>query len=112
MLIGKLDIRLVRLYTAQIVHALEYLETKKIMHRDLKPQNIMLDNNYNIKLIDFGDAKKEDEPPLEEEEQPNREENGDGSADFADDMMSMHSDGSERRGTLVGTMNYLAPEMI
>jgi serine/threonine protein kinase len=27
------------------------------MHRDLKPLNIMLDQNYNIKVIDFGDAK-------------------------------------------------------
>jgi serine/threonine protein kinase len=28
------------------------------MHRDLKPGNIMMDSNYNIKIIDFGDAKK------------------------------------------------------
>lgn len=28
------------------------------MHRDLKTQNIMLDENYNIKIIDFGEAKK------------------------------------------------------
>jgi len=27
----------------------------------------MLDENYNIKVIDFGDAKKENEPPLEDE---------------------------------------------
>lgn len=34
---------------------------KGIMHRDLKPQNIMLDENYNIKIIDFGDARKVNE---------------------------------------------------
>jgi len=37
------------------------------MHRDLKPQNLMLDENYNIKVIDFGDAKKENEPPIEDD---------------------------------------------
>jgi serine/threonine protein kinase len=30
------------------------------MHRDLKPQNIMMDENYNVKIIDFGDARKTD----------------------------------------------------
>lgn len=40
------------------------------MHRDLKPQNLLLDDNFNIKFIDFGDAKKENEPPFEDEEQP------------------------------------------
>ena len=38
------------------------------MHRDLKPQNIMLDDNYNVKVIDFGDARRVNEPPIEEEE--------------------------------------------
>lgn len=33
----KLDVNLVRLYSAQLVHVLEYLQTKEIMHRDLKP---------------------------------------------------------------------------
>ena len=29
---------------------------------------MLLDDNYNIKFIDFGDAKKENEPLLEDEE--------------------------------------------
>ena len=40
-----------KLYAAQIVHTLEYLQKKEIMHRDLKPQNLMLDDNYNIKFV-------------------------------------------------------------
>lgn len=49
-----------KLFT-QIIHVLQYLHnTKKIAHRDLKPENILLDNNNNIKLIDFGFSKSFD----------------------------------------------------
>ena len=34
----------------------------------------MLDENYNCKVIDFGDAKKVDEPPIEDEDEPLPEE--------------------------------------
>jgi len=34
---GKLDLRIVKLYTAQLVHTLQYLQKNEIMHRDLKP---------------------------------------------------------------------------
>jgi serine/threonine protein kinase len=40
------------------------------MHRDLKPQNMMLDENYNIKFIDFGDARKVDDQLDEDEISP------------------------------------------
>ena len=43
------------------------------MHRDLKPQNIMLDDYYNCKVIDFGDAKKVDEPAIEDEPEEEEE---------------------------------------
>lgn len=49
------------------MHTLSYLQECEIMHRDLKPQNLLLDKDYNIKMIDFGDAKKESELPLEDE---------------------------------------------
>ena len=38
----------------QLMNAVEYLHRLGICHRDLKPQNILLDVDYNIKLVDFG----------------------------------------------------------
>ena len=40
-----------RAYAAQLVHALAYLQQQQIMHRDLKPQNILLDDHFNLKLV-------------------------------------------------------------
>lgn len=41
----------------QICLGIEYLHKKKILHRDIKPSNIMIDDNFNIKIIDFGISK-------------------------------------------------------
>lgn len=42
----------------------------------------MLDDNYNCKVIDFGDAKKVDEEPIEEEETKDTEEGKDEEQEF------------------------------
>ena len=47
-----------RKYMKQLAQGLEYLLNKDILHRDLKPQNILLTNEYNIKITDFGFAKQ------------------------------------------------------
>tara|TARA_Y100001958_G_C21224429_1_gene549790 strand:+ start:32 stop:1312 length:1281 start_codon:yes stop_codon:yes gene_type:complete len=47
----------VKKFGSQITSALKYLFELKILHRDLKPQNILLDYQNNIKLTDFDFAK-------------------------------------------------------
>jgi eukaryotic-like serine/threonine-protein kinase len=39
-----------------VLDALDYIHSHGVVHRDLKPENIMVDENDNIKLIDFGIA--------------------------------------------------------
>ncbi|MDX2150512.1 MAG: bifunctional serine/threonine-protein kinase/formylglycine-generating enzyme family protein [Bryobacteraceae bacterium] len=43
----------------QIARALEYVHSKRIIHRDVKPENIFLDRSGKVKLMDFGIAKSE-----------------------------------------------------
>ena len=38
--------------------AISYLQENKIVHRDLSPNNILIDKNLNIKITDFGLATK------------------------------------------------------
>nr|XP_023955473.1 phosphorylase b kinase gamma catalytic chain, skeletal muscle/heart isoform isoform X2 [Chrysemys picta bellii] len=37
-----------------LLQVIQYLHSMNIVHRDLKPENILLDDNMNIKLMDFG----------------------------------------------------------
>ena len=83
---GSIDEKKVWDILIQILSGLVYLhENKKIIHRDIKPDNILMDKENNIKISDFGISaiNKED----------------------VDDMLKFH-------GTLVGPLQFIAPEMI
>ena len=44
---------------SRVCEALEFLHQRKVVHRDLKPQNIMLCEDGSVRLMDFGIAKAE-----------------------------------------------------
>lgn len=44
-----------------ILDALSYLHKNKIVHMDIKPKNVVVDDNLNIKLIDFSISQKYDQ---------------------------------------------------
>ena len=114
---GKLTNNECRKYTRQLCRALEYCHSKNVCHRDIKPQNILLDSNDNVLLADFGFASI-----MEVDELQNN--NKSFVNDDVVDEMDLSSTGTNTRrsmegpsrimkdmSTICGTMSYMAPEI-
>ena len=57
---GRLTLDEALIFTKQILTALEHAHDKGVIHRDIKPQNILLLQNGTLKVADFGIAKTPD----------------------------------------------------
>ncbi|KAG0190973.1 cAMP-dependent protein kinase [Apophysomyces sp. BC1034] len=55
---GRFTNDMTRFYASEIVLAIEYLHSKDIIYRDLKPENLLVDQQGHIKITDFGFSKK------------------------------------------------------
>jgi serine/threonine-protein kinase len=79
---GALPADVVALVGARVAEALDYVHFNALLHRDVKPANVMVSREGEVKLMDFGIAKGEEDSDL------------------------------TRAGMLVGSPSYMAPEVL
>ena len=50
--------KLIKSFIYQMCKAISYMHKNNMIHRDIKPENLLIDENLNLKLCDFGFARK------------------------------------------------------
>ncbi|CAH1186148.1 unnamed protein product [Phyllotreta striolata] len=78
----RLPEEMARFYIAEMVLAIDSIHNLKYVHRDIKPDNVLLDANGHIRLADFGSCLK------------------------------LNEDGTVQSNVAVGTPDYISPEIL
>ncbi|KAK1947356.1 putative serine/threonine protein kinase IRE [Phytophthora citrophthora] len=126
--IVQLEEQVACVYIAEIAIALNHLHTKSCVHRDLKPDNVLLSSTGHIKLTDFGlseeavavsdtDSEPDDESMAQDPGIPLDTPLGDASSAFPPTRPRRISRSSKKKSAYqtfgrCGTPDYLAPEII
>ncbi|KAG4400657.1 hypothetical protein GLYMA_07G103400v4 [Glycine max] len=110
--LGCLDEEVARVYIAEVVLALEYLHSLHVVHRDLKPDNLLIAHDGHIKLTDFGLSKVGLINSTDDLSGPAV--NGTSLLEEDETDVFTSEDQRERRKkrSAVGTPDYLAPEIL
>lgn len=53
----------IKTYMDQLLRGIDYMHQKRYLHRDIKAANLLIDNRGNLKIADFGLARRYLEPP-------------------------------------------------
>ena len=80
---GPLDLTSASLITSQLLSGLQHAHENGIIHRDIKPSNLIINRSNEVKIVDFGLAKRHN-----------------------------NSQSLTETGIIVGTVSYMAPEQV
>ncbi|KAJ7982559.1 putative Kinase [Quillaja saponaria] len=109
--LGCLDEDMARVYIAEVVLALEYLHSLNVVHRDLKPDNLLISQDGHIKLTDFGLSQVGLINSTDDLSGPAVSTNGFLGDDERKTQPSLNREQRQKQ-SVVGTPDYLAPEIL
>ncbi|SPO23955.1 related to PKH1 - ser/thr protein kinases [Ustilago trichophora] len=94
---GSFDLTAARFYAAQLADTIDAMHRAGVVHRDVKPENILLDARHRIKITDFGSAKIV---------------HAAGEADISTAPEVPPANPQSRAASFVGTAEYVSPELL
>jgi len=90
---GALPVRLASVYSLHIVQGLIAAHDRRIVHRDMKPENLFVTTDDRVKILDFGVAKLQ---PMPED-----------SGRSVEELTTV-----TKSGSVIGTVAYMSPEQL